>query len=234
MRQSMGRAGAGLARDGRALFDAVKQDRGRRMPFENWIAYIIAYAVISVIPGPSVFMVIGQSLTRGVRAAMACILGDLAGGVIVMTASYLGLGLLLASSGMAFMALKWAGVAYMAWLGVAQIRAARKLVDAGPIGAVSTRGSLGAGFLTGVLNPKAIMFYMAFLAQFIEPTAPQFPQFMILMASSTVIVALVLGGYALVAARLGARLQSLSARKRMGYAGGSCLLGGSVLMAATR
>jgi threonine/homoserine/homoserine lactone efflux protein len=68
------------------------------MPIEKWIAYVIAYAVISIIPGPSVFMVIGQSLSRGSRAAMACIVGDLAGGVIVMTASFLGLGLILASS----------------------------------------------------------------------------------------------------------------------------------------
>lgn len=204
------------------------------MPFENWIAYVIAYTVISVIPGPSVFMVIGQSLSRGTKAAIACILGDLAGGVIVMTASYLGLGLLLASSSIAFMALKWAGVAYMAWLGIIQIRAARNLLEIKPISTASARGSLGAGFLTGILNPKAIMFYMAFLAQFIEPTIPQLPQFMILMATSTLVVTLVLGSYALLAAKVSARLQSLKARKRMGYAGGSCLLGGSVLMAATR
>lgn len=201
------------------------------MPFESWIAYVIAYAVISIIPGPSVFMVIGQSLSRGGRAAMACIVGDLAGGVIVMTASFLGLGLILASSSYAFMALKWLGVAYMAYLGFMQIIAARNLTGANPAGPASTRGSLGAGFLTGVLNPKAIMFYMAFLAQFIEPAAPQTPQFLILMATSTLVVALVLGGYALLAAKVSSRLQSLSARKRMGYAGGSCLLGGSALMA---
>ena len=172
------------------------------MPLENWITYVIAYAVISIIPGPSVFMVIGQSLSRGTRAAIACIMGDLAGGVIVMTASYLGLGLLLASSGIAFLALKWAGVIYVAWLGIMQIRAARNLLEIKRISTSSARGSIGAGFLTGVLNPKAIMFYMAFLAQFIEPTAPQLPQFMILMATSTLVVALVLGGYALLAARV--------------------------------
>lgn len=204
------------------------------MLFENWITYVIAYAVISIIPGPSVFMVIGQSLSRGTRAAFACVMGDLAGGVIVMTASYLGLGLLLASSSIAFMALKWTGVAYMAWLGIMQVKAARNLLETKEIDSTTSRGSLGAGFMTGVLNPKAIMFYMAFLAQFIEPTAPQLPQFLILMATSTLIVALVLGAYALLAARVSGHLQSLRARKRMGYAGGSCLLGGSVLMAATR
>lgn len=78
------------------------------------------------------------------------------------------------------------------------------------------------------------MFYMAFLAQFIDPATPQAPQFLILMATSTLVVALVLGGYALLATKVGSRLQSLKDRKRMGYTGGSCLLGGSALMAATR
>lgn len=204
------------------------------MPLENWIAYVIANAVISIIPGPSVFMVIGQSLSRGGRAAMACIVGDLAGGVIVMTASFLGLGLILASSSFAFVTLKWLGVAYMGYLGIMQINAARNLLDTKSISSVSARGSIGAGFLTGLLNPKAIMFYMAFLAQFIDPAMPQAPQFLILMATSTLVVALVLGGYALLATKVSSRLQSLKARKRMGYTGGSCLLGGSVLMAATR
>ena len=204
------------------------------MPIESWIAYAIAYVVISIVPGPSVFMVIGQTLSRGNRAAMVCIAGDLAGGVIVMAASYLGLGLILASSSLAFMALKWAGVAYMAYLGITQIIAARNLMEIKAVGTTSPRGSLSAGFLTGVLNPKAIMFYMAFLAQFIEPKAPQLPQFLILMTTSSVIVALVLGSYALLAAKVSARLQSIQARKRMGYAGGSCILGGSVVMVVTR
>lgn len=202
------------------------------MPIDNLIAYVIAIAVISIIPGPSVFMVIGQTLSRGMRAAMACIAGDVAGGVIVITTSYFGLGLILSSSSLAFMAVKWAGVAYMAYLGIAQILSARNLKEIEAT--TSSRGSLGAGFLTGVLNPKAIMFYMAFLAQFIEPNAPQFPQFLILMTTSVVVVALVLGAYALLAGYVGARLQSIKARKRMGYAGGSCILGGSAVMAATQ
>lgn len=204
------------------------------MPVENWIAYVIAYAAISVVPGPSVLMAVGQTISRGRRAGMACVAGDLAGGIVVMTASYAGLGLILASSSLAFTALKWAGVAYMAGLGIAQIAAARRIAGAVPAAPRPSRGSLGAGFLTGVPNPKAIMFYMAFLVQFIAPDRPQLPQFLILMASSTAVVALVLGGYVLLAARIGARLHGVGARRRMGYAGGSCLLGGSAVMAATR
>ncbi|MBK4215178.1 LysE family translocator [Paracoccus caeni] len=204
------------------------------MPFENWIAYVMAYLVISIIPGPSVMMVIGQSLSRGRGAAMVCILGDLAGGVVVMTASYLGLGLILAASGSAFLAIKWIGVVYLAWLGISQIRAARSLSETAVAASVSARRSFGAGFLTGVLNPKAIMFYMAFLAQFIDPSAPQARQFLILMGSSTLVVALVLVAYALLALHIADRLRSVRARRNMGYAGGGCLLGGSALMAVTR
>lgn len=204
------------------------------MPIENLIAYVIAYAVISIIPGPSVFMVVGQTLSRGKFGGMLCIAGDLAGGAIVMTTSYLGLGLVLASSSLAFTTLKWVGVVYMAYLGLAQILESRQLSDIRPAVKTSARGSLGAGFLTGILNPKAIMFYMAFLAQFIEPTAPQLPQFLILMTASTVVVALVLGSYVVLAAKASAQLQSIHARKRVGYVGGSCILGGSAVMAMTR
>ena len=87
-----------------------------------------------------------------------------------------------------------------------QINAAWRLTGHKPACPVAPRGSLGAGFLTGVLNPKAIMFYMAFLAQFIEPTAPQLLQFLNLMVTSSVIVALVLGAYALLVTRIGVRL----------------------------
>ena len=204
------------------------------MHFDSWITYVIAYAVISIVPGPSVLMIIGQALSRGKRAAIACIFGDLLGGIFVMTASYLGLGLILASSALAFAVMKWVGVAYMAYLGLSQIIAARKISEIELLTQPSTRGSLGAGFLTGVLNPKAIMFYMAFLAQFIDPAAAQLPQFLILMVSSTAVVAIVLGAYALMATRISDYLKGVKARKQMGYAGGTFLLGGSAVMAVTR
>ncbi|MCE5975169.1 LysE family translocator [Sinirhodobacter sp. WL0062] len=167
------------------------------MTWESWISYVLAYSVISVIPGPSVLMIISQSLTRGRCAALSCIAGDLAGGLIVMTVAYLGVVMVLAASSLAFVALKWAGVTYMAYLGCAQILAARSLVERELEGLPRAATSFRAGFLTGVLNPKAILFYMAFL-----------PQFLILMASSTVVVALVPGAYALTAAMVGQRLRA--------------------------
>ncbi|MCV6598387.1 MAG: LysE family translocator [Mangrovicoccus sp.] len=205
------------------------------MSFDSWLAYVAAYAVLSLIPGPSVFMVLGQSLSRGLRAAFHCILGDLLGGIVVMCLAFAGLGAVLATSAVLYGAIKWAGVAYMAWLGVTQILAAKRTGSTAPeeLGSKpQTKGSLRAGFLTGILNPKAILFYVAFLAQFMTPSAPILPQFLILMASSTAVVFVVLSGYALMAAQMRRKLHSLRARKMMGYAGGSFLLGGSAVMAA--
>jgi threonine/homoserine/homoserine lactone efflux protein len=207
------------------------------MTLETWLSYVVAYTVLSLIPGPSVFMVLGQSLSRGMGAALYCIFGDLLGGVIVMTASYIGLGALLATSSEAYQVLKWAGVAYMAWLGITQIIAAGRLVQSDLLAtgkAPARATSLRAGFLTGVLNPKAILFYVAFLAQFMNTAQPMAPQFLILMVTSMIVVFIVLMGYAILASQARKTMQSVKARKRMGYAGGSILLGGSALMATSR
>ncbi|WP_415400797.1 LysE family translocator [Tateyamaria sp. SN3-11] len=205
------------------------------MSIEVWLAYVAAFTLLSVIPGPSVFMVIGQSLSRGIRTALFCIVGDLLGGIVMMTIACIGLGTLLAASSGVYLLVKWAGVAYMAWLGITQILTARGMVEADlttPATSAIRAASLRAGFLTGILNPKAILFHVAILAQFINPAFPLTPQFLILMATSTTIVLIVLGAYAILAAQARKTFQSLRARKRMGYAGGSFLLGGSALMAS--
>jgi len=207
------------------------------MDIDNWLTYVLAYFVISAIPGPSVLMIIGQSLSRGLVPAMFCVLGDLVGGIVVMSVSYIGLGVILATSSELFFALKWLGVIYMAYLGVLQILATRRLTAQDLNFKKTTEhyySSARAGFLTGVLNPKAIMFYVSFLAQFIDPNQAKLPQFLILMLTSTIVVAIVLGAYAVSASRLRKTMQGIKARKRMGYLGGSLLLGGSALMASTR
>ncbi len=206
------------------------------MNVELWLAFVVAYTVISAIPGPSVFMVVGQALTRGTKAAFLCMFGDILGGIVLMSLSFLGMGAILATSALAFQIVKWAGVLYMAYLGSRQIAEARKGVwpKPGEDDRSSHSASLSAGFLVGVLNPKAIVFYMAFLAQFMDPSQEALPQFLILMATSTVVVAVVLSGYLLTAAHARKSFQSALARRRFGYAGGGCLIGGSLAIATTR
>ena len=90
------------------------------------------------------------------------------------------------------------------------------------------------GFFTAVLNPKAIIFYVAFLSQFFDPNANIHLQFAIVVTTSTVIVGVVLDGYALIAAQARKTFQSAKARRRFGYSGGGFLIGASLFMAATR
>lgn len=206
------------------------------MNFELWLAFVATYTIISAIPGPSVFMVTGQALTRGTKAAFLCIVGELLGGVVLVALSLLGVGAILAASAELFQFVKWVGVAYMAYLGISQILEARNYgrTDLPEPRQHDGLASLRAGFFTAVLNPKAIIFYVAFLSQFLDPHGSVYSQFVIVVVTSTVIVAVVLGIYALIAGRARKAFQSPKARRRFGYTGGGCLLGGSALMAATR
>jgi homoserine/homoserine lactone efflux protein len=207
------------------------------MTFETWLTFAVAYTIISVIPGPSVAVVLAQSLSRGLGAGLFCVLGDLIGGIVVMSLAYTGLGVILQVSIELFQLIKWLGVAYMAYLGLTQIVQAKQLAESDMLLKTlpqSSWVSLHTGFVAGVLNPKAIIFYLAFFAQFINTNQATLPQFFILAITSTIIVAVVLSIYAVLASRLRKSMQSLDARKRMGYVGGSFLLGGSAFLSTSK
>ncbi|MCF6272784.1 MAG: LysE family translocator [Rhodobacteraceae bacterium] len=195
------------------------------MNIDNWLAFVLAYTIISIIPGPSVMVVVGQALSFGRKAAFICILGDLLGGAVLIALALVGVGAVLAVSALAFAIMKWLGVIYMAYLGIMQIK------NAGRITAPRISASFRTGFLTGVLNPKAVVFYVAFLAQFLDPAQSLLKQFTILLPTAAVVVGVVLGGYALLAAQARKTLQSQRAKQRVGMAGGGFLLGGSVVLA---
>lgn len=206
------------------------------MSFETWVAYLIANIVLTLIPGPSVMLVVGLSLTRGLKSALTSILGDMFASVILTILSLIGVGAILAASAGLFVIVKWAGVLYMAYLGYCQIRDARhssgfKFKQQPKKTAMD---SFRAGFLAALFNPKAIIFYMAFLTQFMNPEADMLLQFGILVATSTVVIGVLLAGYALLAYRAKQAFKSQKAQRYFGYTGGSFLIGGSVLMATTR
>jgi threonine/homoserine/homoserine lactone efflux protein len=206
------------------------------LKLELWLAFVTTYTVISIIPGPSVLLITGQALSRGNKAAFMCILGELIGDAVLVGLSLFGVGAILAASSELFQIVKWVGVFYMAYLGYRQIVEARQYgVNLSPTTKRSDgMSSLKAGFFTAVLNPKAIIFYVAFLSQFLDPNANIYSQFAIVAVTSTVIVGIVLGGYALLAAQARKIFQSAKARRRFGYTGGGFLIGGSVFMASIR
>jgi homoserine/homoserine lactone efflux protein len=208
------------------------------MSFDSWLAFTLACVVLTLTPGPSVLLVIGQALSKGKKAAMMCVAGDVVGGIVLMGLSFAGVGAILATSAVLFQIVKWAGVIYLAYLGYRQITEAR--AGGGQFGEIDDHpnsagwNSLWAGMVTAILNPKAIVFYMAFLAQFMDPTGNIALQATILIGTSTIVVAILLAGYALIATRAKATFQSRSAQRKIGYTSGTFLIGGSVLMATTR
>lgn len=206
------------------------------MSYETWITYTLACIILTLIPGPSVMLVVGLSLTRGLKSALTSILGDMFASVILTILSLVGVGAILAASATLFVIVKWAGVVYMAYLGYCQIRDARNggsfKIKQQP--KKTTMDSFKSGFLAALLNPKAIIFYMAFLTQFMNPEADMLLQFSILVATSTIVIGVLLAGYALLATRAKKAFKSQKVQKYFGYTGGSFLIGGSMLMATTR
>lgn len=208
------------------------------MNFETWITYVIACAALSIIPGPSVLLITGQALTKNLRAAFICLAGGTVGGVILILLSLLGVGAVLATSSVLFLILKWLGVAYLAYLGVSQIISARKQYQDPSISIIDTklnqRGSFSLGFFTALFNPKAIIFYMAFLTQFFDPLGNHLIQYIVLILTSTVVAGLILAGYAIAASQVRNALKGRKAKRNVSYTSGGLYLGGSILMATTK
>jgi threonine/homoserine/homoserine lactone efflux protein len=134
------------------------------------VAFIGVAAILTVLPGADMALVTRNVLTLGRRPAMLTVVGICSGCIIHATASALGVSAILATSATAYNVLKTVGAAYLVWMGVQSVRAARR-ATAGPP-SVRDRSGLGPflqGFLTDVLNPKVAVFYLTFLPQFISP-----------------------------------------------------------------
>ncbi|UYV39107.1 LysE family translocator [Rhodobacteraceae bacterium D3-12] len=193
------------------------------MAFETWLWFAIIYAAFSAIPGPSVLAVVGQTLAHGVANGLRCVVGDLAGGVIMVSLGFAGLGAILAASDAGFQAVKWVGTLYLVWLGLHQLWHAGRNKKETPRGFVS-------GFVIGIVNPKANAFFIAFTAQFIDPALPGLPQFLILGATSMGMAGIVLCCYVAGAGYLRRLLFTAKARKRTDQLGGTVLVGSGVAL----
>lgn len=141
------------------------------VPWESLLAFVLASVVIIVVPGPSVLFVIGRSIALGRRAGVLSVVGNALGTVPAVIAVSFGVGAIVASSVVAFTALKIAGAVYLVWLGIQAIRHRH----ASPLGAVGgSRSSwtlLRQGMVVGMTNPKTIAFFVAVLPQFVSPAA---------------------------------------------------------------
>ncbi len=151
------------------------------------LTFLIAITLLTISPGVDTVLVIRNTTRGGWGDGAATSLGICCGLFVHATVSAVGISVILLQSAWAFRMLKLAGAAYLAWLGIVSLRsaagrrAAVALVgDGGPRRPFSPRRSLQEGFFCNVLNPKAVVFYMAFLPQFIDPRLPALQQSLIL------------------------------------------------------
>jgi len=199
------------------------------MTFDRLLTFGLLSFLLIVVPGPSVLFVIGRALTVGRRAALATVAGNSAGVYVQAAAVALGLGLVLERSQLVFSVVKLLGALYLVWLGIQAIRDRKALAEALAAGVPPARGT-GAfrdGFLVGVTNPKATIFFAAVLPQFVAPAAGSVPAQMLLLGLVFVGIALVSdSSWALAAGAARSWLaRSRGTQEALGVAGGTVMIG---------
>ncbi|MBB5691365.1 LysE family translocator [Roseomonas alkaliterrae] len=201
------------------------------MALDTWLAFLAATAVMLAIPGPTILLVIGQSLGAGRRAALPLVAGVALGDLTAMTLSLAGLGALLAASATLFTVLKFAGAAYLVWLG---LRLWRAPVEAGALPPLSARRAFRDAYVVTALNPKSVAFFVAFVPLFLDPARPFPAQAAVLVASFVTLAAANAAIYALLAARLSGAVRRPGVRRAFNRGGGALLMGAGAATAAMR
>lgn len=208
------------------------------MPFDIWLAFAAASTVLLVIPGPTLLLVLSYAMSQGRRVAIASALGVATGDLVAMTLSVLGLGALFLASATAFTLLKWAGAAYLIYLGVKMILGT--LGTQAPEVFTQTPADQPAGrvfrdlALVTALNPKSNTFFVAFVPQFISPDLAFAPQAGLLVATFVGIAALNALLFALAANALTTRLRRPNVQRWMARGGGATLISMGLLTATLR
>ncbi len=201
------------------------------MNVELFTAFLLITVVLIIAPGPIVTLVIATGATRGVRAALTTVAGTTLGNALLLTAIALGLNWVHAHADLLFNALRWTGAAYLIWLGVQAWRHAGeesdKLLETG-------RARFVRGLLVALSNPKTIVFFTAFLPQFIDSRLPAGPQ----LAAMCVASVMIAGGsdcaWAIAAGMGRAWFMKPARVKLLGRLSGTVLIGGGLWLSLAR
>jgi threonine/homoserine/homoserine lactone efflux protein len=227
------------------------------IPWHVYLAFVVAASIVLAIPGPTIILVIGHALTCGRRAAVPLAIGVVLGDLTSMTVSLLGLGAVLQASGTVFLALKWAGAIYLLYLGVGLWRSPvqdpgskasqngnnQSGLDDGlapsPPAPLSQgeKGAwrlLGSAYVVTASNPKTILFFTAFLPQFVDPSRPHGPQLVQLGATFLMLASINAALYGLLAGQVSHVLASGRVRRWINRCGGTALIGAGLLLLTAR
>ena len=197
------------------------------MTLQTWWLYLGAVVLIACTPGPNVLYVTTRSIRFGFGAAMTGMAGCLLALAVMLAGSIAGVSAFMLAAPTAFEVLKYAGAAYLIFLGIQMWRAPVDFepLAASPRGTASRVALLRGGFLVGISNPKLLIFAAAFFPQFIAPSAPWAPQFALLAATFLAVESFFYVTYALSGRRLATQLMRGAWQRRFNRVSGVIFAG---------
>lgn len=204
------------------------------MPLELYLGFVLASAVLILIPGPNVTLLVAHSIGFGPRRALTTLAGTSSAIAIQLVITVLGMTSLILVLATWFEWLRWAGVLYLIWLGVQQWRAAPVALEDVDPRAIPGRAVFWQGFLVSATNPKTLLFYAAFFPQFVDPASPLMPQLVLLSVTFLVLATVLDGGYVLLAGRLRRLFRGHAGARLRNRLTGSLLIGAGLGLALVR
>jgi threonine/homoserine/homoserine lactone efflux protein len=203
------------------------------MSLHIYLAFVAACVALALLPGPMVTLVIGNGLRHGTRAALTNVAGAQLGLGIVIAIVAVGLTSLMATMGYWFDWVRFAGAAYLVWLGVKLIRAPAQAVDADTPAPPPRGGFFLQGLLVLLSNPKVLVFFGAFIPQFVDMEKDHFSQVALLGITFMATAGITDAIYALLAGRA-RRFFSSRRTKLLSRISGGFMIGGGIWLALTR
>ncbi|OLQ94102.1 flagellar biosynthesis protein FlgM [Vibrio ponticus] len=208
------------------------------MSLETWALYFIAILILTASPGPSSLLCMTKGVTQGFKVGVLTALGSLSAITIILTLSFTGLGLIIASSELVFNVIKYVGAAYLIYLGIRALMSKEEeyqLQQGQTREVVSPLKHYVSGFIVGSSNPKAILFFTALFPQFINPELSLVSQYLIFTATFIVMEFSWLAIYAFLGAKSSNWLFAKGRAKIFNRVTGGVFIGaGSVLSTATK
>ncbi|MCB1755594.1 MAG: LysE family translocator [Gammaproteobacteria bacterium] len=195
------------------------------MEFMTWLAYVLAATLVIIIPGPTILLVVTHSMRHGKASTLPLVAGVAAGDFLAMLLSLAGLGVVMAASATLFSIFKFIGAAYLIYLGISLWRSESLLPDIEATdSAVKGAGLFRQAFVVTALNPKGIIFFIAFLPQFVNPQGDRLTQLIVLGATFLIIATLNALFYSVFARRVAGFIKSPQRRRRFNRGGGAALV----------
>ncbi|MCG9555226.1 LysE family translocator [Vibrio sp. Isolate31] len=210
------------------------------MSFDTWIYYLIAVLILTASPGPSSLLCMTKGVQSGFKLSIFTALGSLTAITGILTLSFTGLGVIIASSEVVFNVIKWTGAAYLIFLGWKSLRSSQQDYDQLPgqesdskVVRESILSHYVSGFIVGASNPKAILFFTALFPQFIDPSLALLPQFAVFASTFAVMELSWLLVYAYLGAKSSNWLFAKGRAKVFNRVTGGVFIGAGALLSTT-